>query len=180
MTINWVAQAIGVVGVIAFIVSFQLKSNKLLLIMQIFANFMFCLQFILLGAYVGCISLLVLNFRSILLLLQARYKWAKWNGWLIIMILFLVGGTILSWDGVKSLLPFVAAAVGVAAYWSGNARAYRTSNLFCSCPCWLTYDAIVGSYAGMLNELIAITSIIVSIIRFGWKALGKDDFGTKE
>lgn len=43
---------------------------------------------------------------------------------------------------------------------------------------WLTYDLIVGAYAGVLNETIAATSIIVSIIRFGWKSLGENEFKT--
>lgn len=46
------------------------------------------------------------------------------------------------------------------------------SNLFCASPAWLLYDVMVGSIAGIVNEAITLTSIIVSVLRFGWKELG--------
>ena len=41
----------------------------------------------------------------------------------------------------------------------------------------LIYDIIFHSYAGILNEVITITSILISIWRFGWKNLGDPNSG---
>lgn len=180
MTINWLAQAIGVLGVIAFILSFQIKSNAALLITQMFADSMFCIQFILLGAYSGCLSILIMVLRNLPLLYRGKRRWADWKGWPAAIIALLVICTAITWEGVKSLLPLLASVIGTLAYWTGSARAFRTSNLFCACPCWLTYDLLVGSYAGALNEVITIVSIVTSILRFGWKALGDSSFGKSE
>ncbi len=49
------------------------------------------------------------------------------------------------------------------------------SNLFCASPAWLLYDVMVGSAAGVVNELITLGSIIISIFRFGWKELGNPE-----
>ena len=46
------------------------------------------------------------------------------------------------------------------------------SNLACASPCWLIYDILVGSWGGVLNESITLGSILLSIYRYGWKAMG--------
>ena len=58
-----------------------------------------------------------------------------------------------------------------------NALNIRKANLFVACPAWLIYDIIFHSYAGILNEVITITSILISIWRFGWKNLGDPNSG---
>ena len=176
MGINWLAQAVGAIGVIAFIVSFQIKSNRALLVIQLFADLMFCIQFVLLGAYSGCLSLAVMLLRNIILMYREKAPWLRWNGWLWVLVGLTAVFTVITWDGLKSLLPLIAGVGSTIMFWRGNARGYRSANLFCACPCWLTYDAIVGSYAGMLNESITLISILVSIFRFGWKALGENSF----
>ena len=36
-------------------------------------------------------------------------------------------------------------------------------------PLWILYDIAVGSYAGILDEMVSEASMLISIIRFGWK-----------
>lgn len=176
MEINWLAQAVGAVGVILFLVSFQIKSNKALLAIQWLADLMFCIQFILLGAYSGCLSLTVMLLRNVILMCRDRRRWAQWKYWLPVLVGLTVLFTAFTWDGLKSLLPMIAGVGSAIVFWKGNARAYRTANLFCASPCWLIYDIIVGSFAGILNETITLASIILSIIRFGWRSLGENSF----
>lgn len=176
-TTEWIAQGIGVIGLILFIGSFQIKSNRALLICQMIANCMFALQFILLGAYSGCFSLLAIVLRNVVLTSKEKYEWAKWKGWMYVFVAIPFVLMIVTWNGWSSILPFLATGVSTVFYWSDNALHYRAANLFCACPCWLVYDFIFKSYAGMLNESITITSIVISIIRFGWKSLGENKFG---
>lgn len=180
MEINWLAQVVGAVGVILFLVSFQIKSNRALLAIQWMADFMFCVQFILLGAYSGCLSLAVMLLRNVILMCREKHRWAQWNRWLPVLVGLTVLFTAVTWDGAKSLLPMIAGIGSTVVFWRGNARAYRTANLFCASPCWLIYDVIVGSFAGILNETITLASIVISIIRFGWSALGENSFEKKQ
>ena len=85
---------------------------------------------------------------------------------------------LLTWNGPVSLLPAVGTAAGTIACWTNNARTIRVVNLILGCPCSLTYDALVGSWAGVLNEGLAMAAIVISILRFGWSALDGD--GVKE
>ena len=36
-------------------------------------------------------------------------------------------------------------------------------------PLWIVYDIVVGSWAGILDEIVSELSMIISIIRYGWK-----------
>ena len=66
---------------------------------------------------------------------------------------------------------FVMQTIG---YWTNNARNIRIANLAVNSPCMLLYDVLVKSWGGALNEAVTLVTIIISIIRFGWKALDGD------
>ncbi len=163
-------QTIGYLGVLFFLISYQIKSNRALFLLQLIGCLLFAIQFFLLGAATGAISLSVNIIRNILLLKIDSWKWVKNRSTLAGIIVILVFVTIYTWDGPLSLLPFLMVSVTSIGYWTNNAKRIRQSQLIGS-PCILIYDIAVGSWGGVLNESITLTSIIVSIIRFGWKAL---------
>ena len=170
----WIIQIIGFIGVFFFMMSYQVKSNKMLFVMQITGCFVFCVQLGMLGAYSGCLSLVVLVVRNIMLTRYEQWEWVRWKGWAIIFSLIIVVLTIITWDGPVSLLPCIGGISGTLACWTNNAKIIRINNLFINSPCCLIYDVIFASWGGVINEAISIISIIVSIIRFGWKALDGD------
>ena len=47
----------------------------------------------------------------------------------------------------------------------------RVAGIFINSPLWIIYDIIVGSWAGILDEVISEASMIISICRYGWKNL---------
>ena len=167
-------QAIGFAGVALFVVSYQIRSNRALFLCQLTGCIVFCVQFSLMGAYTGAISLLVNILRNLLLLKSDDWKWARSRGTLALILLMLGVMTALTWAGWISLLPFLSVAVTSVGYWTDNAQKIRLSQLVGS-PCTLTYDVLVRSWGGAISEAITIISILVSILRFGWKNLGEDD-----
>ena len=52
-------QGIGFIGAALFIVSYQIKSNRALFLCQMLGCIVFCIQFFIMGAYTGAISLIV-------------------------------------------------------------------------------------------------------------------------
>ena len=168
-------QAIGFLGLIAFVISYQIRSNKALYICQFLGCGLFCLQMFLLGAASGSFSLMVNMLRSVLLIKYNDWPWVrkKWLAWVLCGMFALI--TAVTWAGPLSLLAFTASVVSTLCYWTNNARTIRLSNLLCASPCWLLYDFFVKSWGGMLNEAITIASILISIWRFGWKSLGEEE-----
>ena len=171
---DWIIQLIGFVAVALFIASYQIKSNRWLFLLQLLGSLLFCIQFFTLGALSGCLSLVVNILRNALMMKYNDWKWVrkKWCP-LIIVLLFAVV-LFLTWNGPVSLLAFVASVTSTIAYWTNSPRKIRMVNLLCASPCWLVYDVIVFSIGGIISESFTIASIIISLIRFGWKGLERD------
>ncbi len=167
-------QAIGFMGLFCFLISYQMKSNKVLFLLQLIGSALFCSQFFLMSALSGCLSLALNMVRNALLYKQDTFQWAK-SKWVAVFLCFLFAIVLLiTWDGPISLLAFTASVVSTVGYWTNNARNIRLSNLLCASPCWMTYDILVGSWGGIISEGLTMLSILVSIYRFGWKALGEN------
>ena len=172
MDIKLISQIFGVIGVLSFVLSFQIKSNKKLYLVQIFSNTMFAIQFVLLGAFSGCINLVICMLRNFLFINRKKWEFVNTPAMLAILLALFAVNTFINRSGWYDILTFTAAASATIAFWTGNPRKIRTYNLFVASPCWLIYDACVGAWAGVANEVIGMASIMISIIRFGWKALG--------
>ncbi len=170
---EYMVQAIGFLGVALFIISYQIRSNRALFLCQLVGCIVFCVQFFLMGAYTGAISLIVNIARNLLLIKSNDWKWAKSQVTLAAIILLLLVMTICTWAGWISILPFVSVAVTSIGYWTQNAQKIRLSQLFGS-PCTLLYDILVHTWGGAVCEAITILSIIISIVRFGWRNLGEE------
>ncbi len=166
-------QVIGFIGVAFFIASYQLRSNRGLFLFQLLGCIVFTIQFFMMGAYTGALSLMVNILRNLLLLKIDDWKWVKNKVTLSIIIAVLVAITVYTWAGWMSILPFLSVTVTSIGYWTNNAQTIRLSQMMGS-PCTLVYDALIHSWGGVINESIALISIIVSIIRFGWENLGRE------
>jgi hypothetical protein len=77
----------------------------------------------------------------------------------------------LTWDGAWSLLPVVANIVATVGGYTYNARTIRVVGIFVNSPLWIVYNIVVGSWAGVLDEVVTQISMIISIFRYGWKNL---------
>ena len=171
---DWIIQGIGFVAVALFIASYQIKSNRWLFLLQLLGSLLFCIQFFMLGALSGCLSLVVNILRNALMMKYNDWKWVrkKWCPLIIVLLFALV--LVLTWNGPVSLLAFAASVTSTIAYWTNSPRKIRMVNLLCSSPCWLVYDVIVFSIGGIISESFTIVSILISLIRFGWKGLERD------
>ncbi len=160
---NVFVQGIGVLGIIASIISFQCKKHKNIMIFRTATEMLFAVQYFFLGAYTGVAMNVFGSLRNMVFMdmvkkdkntMIMRYVFSG------IFLLFIA----LTWEGSKSLLSGLAKVTSTFAYGSSNTRVVRIMILLTSTS-WLIYNLIVGSYAGFLCELLTIVSIITAIIR---------------
>ena len=170
-------QAIGFAAVILFIISFQIKSNRALFITQLMGSAFFMTQFLLMGAYSGMISLIAIVIRNALLIKVRDWPWVKSKKTMIVFILICIGCSMFTWNGPMSLLPLWAMIGTTVTYWTDNAQKIRLGILLFDVPGWMIYDAIIGSWGGVLNEIITLASVLVSIWRYGWKSMDDPNSG---
>ena len=166
---QFVTQAIGFVAAGLEIGSFQCKSSRKLIFVQLCANIAFLIHMLMLGAYSGCINLLISCIRNYVL--SSKGDWARWKGWLWILVGANLLGTILTWENLFSILPCIAVVSVTISCWTRNGKKIRIASFCCSSPSWLIYDIYTGSYSGIVAEIFVLCSVGISMIRYGWKAL---------
>ena len=164
MPINIAAQAVGLVGIMCSLISFQQKERKWVLVFQMTASAMFCLQLFMVGAITGgCID--SISFVRTAVFSQNDKKWASSPVWLWVFIAAMIATGILTWQDGWSILPIIGSVLSTIALWMKKPRNIRMISLFVG-PCWLVYNLIHGAYTGAVNEALAMTSIIIGMIRY--------------
>ena len=171
-----IANLFGVLSTLCFIISFQIKSNRALYLTQSIANVFYGLQFYLLGATGGLFNMALQIIRNMLLLKIEDWKWLQWKGCAPVFCIPSLIYMFVNWSGPLDILPFIAFTVGTLAFWTNSAKMLRLCELVAVSPAWLLYDFITGAYGGILTELVILSSVVVSIIRFGWKGLDDPEF----
>ncbi len=167
-------QAIGFLGVLFFFISYQMKTNSSLFILQTLGCLTFSVQFALLGALSGCLSLIINIIRNMMLTRYNDCKMIRWKGWIVVFSMLSLVFALFTWNGWVCILPVIGTVSGTIGYWTNNAKKIRITNLAVNSPCMLLYDVLVNSWGGVLNESITILSIVISVMRFGWKSLDGD------
>ena len=71
-----------------------------------------------------------------------------------------------TWSGWISLLPVVANIAATIGGYTHDARKIRLTGMLVNSPLWIIYDIIIGSWAGILDEVVSEVSMIVSMVRY--------------
>lgn len=168
-----VIQGIGVIGIIFYIVSFQFKSNRGLFTCQTFSYIFYSLHFLLLGAASGGANYLLSIARCAFLASKSEKLHSR-----AMCAILCIGTCIITavtWEGWISLLPWGATIAITIGGYTFNPQKIRIAGMVFNSPLWIIYDIIVGSWAGLLDEITTEASIIISIYRYGWKNLDRTE-----
>lgn len=168
---NLFVQLIGMIGAGIYFLSYQFKENQKVFRIQFFAFVFYATHLLLLGAVTGAIVSFASLFRSSFLSSDNEKLHSKWACLFICFILAVV--CFLTWDGPISLLPAIAnIAVSIAGY-THSEKNIRSTMIFVNAPLWITYDFLVGSWSGVIDEAATLIAVIISIVRLGWNNLDK-------
>lgn len=168
---NLLIQGIGFIGTLFFFMSFQCKTNKNLFRVQFLSYLFYTTHFILLGAITGGLSYILNMLRSFFL--GSDWEFGKSNKMCLILCSLQIVAMAFTWAGWISLLPVIANIASTVAGYTHNGRKIRIAGMFINSPLWIIYAVLVGSWAAIADEVISEISMIVSIIRYGWKNLDK-------
>ena len=162
-------QAIGILGTLLFFLSYQCKSNKNLFRVQFMSYLCYTVHLLMLGAITGGISYVLNTVRSFCLGGKNKFLKGKWM--CVIICILQVLALVFTWDGWWSILPVAANIAATIGGYTYNGRKIRAVGIFINSPLWIIYDIIVGSWAGILDEIVTEASMLISIYRYGWKNL---------
>lgn len=162
-------QIIGLIGTALFFLSYQCRSNKNLFRVQCVSYLCYTVHLLLLGAVTGGVSYILNTLRSVCL--GSSWKFGRSRAMCIIICALQVLALVLTWSGWISILPVAANIAATVGGYTHNARKIRIAGMFLNSPLWILYDIMVGSWAGILDEVISECSMLLSIVRYGWKNL---------
>lgn len=159
-------QALGFLGLASMVISFQMKTATRVLIMDIAANVFFGIQYLFLGSVSGMIVLAVSMVRNIMLLLRDRWPKLAWKGWVVVLIaleVILCAPNIAKWYDILPVIGFIVVTVS---FWSKDPQKLRFANLILVCPIFLLFNLLVGSWGGVINEIITWVSVFTAFLRY--------------
>ena len=165
--LNWtmiIGQALGVVAVILGFVTYQMRSPKALLIVNMITCGVFCAHYLLIGAISG-FALNAVGFIRNIVYTNRDKKVFSSPVWPFVFAAMMVAAGILSWQDWRSILVICALFINTLALSMKNAQHIRFS-LLITCPTVLVYDLLLHSYGGAVYEGMSIASALIGIVRF--------------
>lgn len=165
VNLNIFAQLVGILAIVVSLLVFQLNRRSRMLIVQICSCLLWTIHFMLLGAYTGSAINFLTGVRN-----AAYYRLGKRRDGRVPLVFagLFVAATIITWQGMHSMLPLIAILVGTLAFWQISPRRIRLLSLIAP-PLWISYNLVVGSYAGIVADSLALVSMLVGIYRFDLK-----------
>ncbi len=159
-----IGQLFGIVTTIIMAISYQVNNNKMLLALQTGATLCNCLGYMFLGAMTGFVLNIVCIIRNLVFYFFKPGTFLYRISTAVLVAAMIFCG-VLSWEGPVSLLMIIALALNTFFMSLGVPQTLRYSILLTSSMV-LTYNAIVFTVGGILNEGVAIVSSAIGIVRF--------------
>lgn len=164
-----IAQIIGLAAVALFLLSYQQKERKDIILMNTVSRCLYILQYILLGAFSGAV-LDVLGAVSSAVAGKKHTEFVKKHTKLIIIILnfsiVFVGGVIAVINrSLLDVFPIIGVLLHTSAFWITDEKIIRRVSLLGS-PFWFVYNFLSRAYGSSLGDLFTMVSIIVAMIRY--------------
>lgn len=175
-------QALGLLGMVMNLVSFQLKEQKKLIRLQFYSSIVFSAHYLLLGATMGAILNMIGICRAFVFSNKEK-PWAQKKGWLpafiaVYVVVYLLTFTVFGkertlYNILLELLPVIGMTATTIGFRLENATKVRLLSLT-NAPTWLVYNILNGSAGGALTEIFCLISVVVGILRLDIKKLRKE------
>ncbi len=160
-----IAHILGALAVITFFMSFQLKTRRNIIIVNLTSRMLYILQYICLGAFEGA----VLDFMGFMFSFVAKYKdksfISKHFPVIIVTvdILLLLAGFAM-YENLVSLFAIAGIILEITALWLTKEKNIRILSLL-SAPFWLVYNTVNGAYGSSVGNIAVMVSISIAIYR---------------
>lgn len=160
------AQIIGVFAVITFLLSYQQKKRKNIIVWNATSRILYILQYLILGAFEGVV-LDILGTISSVAAQKKDSKIIKKN-----LIFFIIGINLLIitaglflYENIFSLFPIVGVVLHTSAFWITEEKIIRRVS-FIGSPFWLVYNLASLAYGSAIGDILSMISIGTAIYRY--------------
>ncbi len=164
LILNMIAQVFGIGAMVSLFAIYQQSKRRGLILCKLCADICWVIHYFCLGGYGGMVPNFVGIFRELVFMQRDKKRWA--SRWFIPVLFILVNWGIgfTTFRSPINILPIAASTFVTVSLWLRKPRLTKILSIPVSLT-FLIYDLIIGSYIGMVNESIAIVSIVISFIR---------------
>ena len=174
----FIPQAIGLLAVATFLLSYQQKKRRGIIICNVVSRCLYIIQYLLLGAISGAVLDILGAIASVIAekkkhpLIQKHIK----AFFLACNIAITVAGITLCLMSKNplDLLPIAGVLLHTGAFWLTNEKIIRRVSLIGS-PFWLVYNFVSRAYGSALGDLLTMCSIVIAMIKFRNRGCEKDE-----
>ena len=159
----------GLLAVLLYILGYQLKRRKGIILANASSRFFYILQYLLLGAFEGATMDLLGLFAALPAGLKSKPKYQRLLPFLFaaVYLPILIAG-VLTYQNLFSLFAILGVLLETGALWFKSERMIRLISLL-SAPCWLIYNLSAGAIGSVIGNLLAIASLLLAIFRYDRK-----------
>lgn len=152
-------QIIGFVAWILLALSYYRKDTNHILVFQIISTILFCLHYLLLGAYSGLLICVYEVIRD-----YSYYKTDKDNYIFIGSVIVYIISAIVTFTTILDLFPYIASMID--GFFLTKKRVIVVLGAIVTYTLWLIYDLYAKSYSGAITDgIIIISNLYILIFR---------------
>ena len=170
-----IPQAVGLVAVVLFLLSYQMKRRRDIILCNATSRFLYVVQYVLLGAISGAI----LDVMGVLASVIAQKKEHPRIQRHFRLIFYTVNAAIVAAglvvcfirESFLDLLPIGGVLLHTGAFWISDERIIRRISLAGS-PFWLAYNLASRAYGSAVGDVLSMASILIAMFKY---RKGKDE-----
>lgn len=161
-----VAQIVGILAVVTFLLSYQLKKRKNIIMMNATSSVLYVLQYILLGAFEGAALDIMSAFASVVAHNKDKKLIKKYFIAVVVIVnLMMVAVGLLLYKNIFSLFSIAGAIFQTGAFWLTDEKLIRRVSFF-GAPFWLVYNLTSHAYGSAVGSVLCMISIGTAIFRY--------------
>ena len=160
------SQILGLLAVATFLLSYQQKKRRNIILLNVISRLMYIVQYCLLGAFSGAVLDILGAASSVIAARQfSRCKWLV----LLAVDAVIVAAGLLLYENVYSLCAILGVLLQTGAFWLQDERKIRWVSLV-GAPFWLVYNFASQAYGSALGDALTIGSIAIAMLRYRRRA----------
>ena len=163
------AQIIGLLAVATFLLSYQQKKRKNIILFNTLSRCLYILQYMLLGAFSGAV-LDVLGAVSSVVAGKKHKGFVKRHAKAVLIAIngvIILAGVLIAFYNKRwlDLFPIAGVLLHTSAFWISDEKIIRRVSLLGS-PFWLVYNLFSQAYGSAIGDLLTMGSIVIAMIRY--------------
>ena len=158
-----IAEIIGGSAVLLSFVMFQQNKRKNLILCKLIMDILWIVHFILLGGFTIVCTTSISFFRELICINKDKPFWGR-KVWLYVFIALYIGALVFTWQDFYSIFPVISSIAATISFWIDSVKKTKTISFFVSIS-QIIYSISRRSYSAITNELVTISSIVISFIR---------------